>query len=73
MRCEPDSVGAVADWAGPLVPRPSTEPVTAQCRGSNTAVIMVAGQKVALGRQFAHHTVTVHVSQTTLAMDYAGD
>ena len=51
------------------VPRPSTEPVTAQRRASNTGVIMVAGQKVALGRQFAQHTVTVHVSETTLAVE----
>jgi hypothetical protein len=51
------------------VPRPSTEPVTAQRRASNTGVIMVAGQKVALGRRYAHHTVTVHVSDTTLAVD----
>ncbi len=35
------------------VPRPSTEPVTVQRRASNTGVIMVAGQKVALGREHA--------------------
>ena len=46
QRCRP---------VGP-VPRPSTEPVTVQRRASNTGVIMVAGQKVALGRQFRHHT-----------------
>jgi hypothetical protein len=34
------------------VPRPSTEPVTVQRRASNTGVITVAGQKVALNRQF---------------------
>lgn len=51
------------------VPRPSTEPVTVQRRASNTGVIMVAGQKVALGRRYAHHTVTAHVSDTTLAID----
>jgi hypothetical protein len=51
------------------VPRPSTEPITVQRRASNTGVIMVAGQKVALGRQFKHHTVTVHVSETTLAIE----
>ena len=32
-------------------------------------MIMVAGQKVALGRQFAQYTVTVHVSETTLAVE----
>ncbi|MBO0874655.1 MAG: IS481 family transposase [Pseudonocardia sp.] len=51
------------------VPRPSTEPITVERRASNTGIITVAGQKVALGRQFAHHTVTVHVSETTLAID----
>ena len=51
------------------VPRPSTEPVTVQRRASNTGLIMVAGQKVALGRQHAGHTVTVHVSETTLAIE----
>ena len=35
--------------AGPP-PRPSAEPVTAQRVASNTGVIMVAGQKIALGR-----------------------
>jgi transposase InsO family protein len=51
------------------VPRPSTEPVKVQRRASNTGVIMVAGQKVALGRLHAGQTVTVHVSETTLAID----
>jgi transposase InsO family protein len=54
------------------VPRPSTEPITVQRRASNSGVIMVAGQKVALGRQFKHHTVTVHVSETTLAIELPG-
>jgi len=51
------------------VPRPSTEPVTVQRRASNTGVIMVAGQQVALGRRIAGNTVTVHVSETTLAIE----
>jgi len=51
------------------VPRPSTEPITVQRRASNTGVLMVAGQKVAIGRQFKHHTVVVHVSDTTLAIE----
>ena len=50
-------------------PRPSTEPVTVQRRASNTAVIMVAGQKVAIGRRYSHQTVTMHVSEATLAID----
>jgi hypothetical protein len=54
--------------AGP-VPRPSTEPVTVQRRVASNGVIMVAGQKVALGRVHAGRTVTVHVSETTLAIE----
>jgi hypothetical protein len=51
------------------VPRPSTEPVRVQRRASNTGVIMVAGQQVALGRQSVGQTVTVLVSETTLAVE----
>jgi hypothetical protein len=51
------------------VPRPSTEPIRVQRRASNTGVIMVAGQKVALGRGLAHQNLTVHVSETTLAIE----
>jgi hypothetical protein len=47
--------------AGPP-PRPSTEPVTAQRRASNTGVIMVAGQKIALGRIHAGQVVTVRTT-----------
>jgi transposase InsO family protein len=54
--------------AGPP-PRPPTEPVTAQRRASNTGVIVVCGQRVALGRTHAHRTLTIHVSQTTLAIE----
>lgn len=54
--------------AGPP-PRPATEPVRVQRRASNTGVIMVAGQKVALGRTHKHQTVTVLVSETTLAIE----
>ncbi len=54
--------------AGPP-PRPSTEPITVQRRASNTGVIMVCGQKVALGRIHQHHAVTIHVSDTTLAIE----
>ncbi|MGZ4489981.1 MAG: IS481 family transposase [Nocardioidaceae bacterium] len=50
-------------------PRPSTEPVRVQRRASNTGVIMVAGQQVALGRIHRHQTVTVLVSETTLAVE----
>jgi transposase InsO family protein len=56
--------------AGPP-PRPSTEPVTVQRRASNSGVIMVVGQKIALGRIHAGQVVTVHVAQTTLTIDLA--
>jgi transposase InsO family protein len=55
--------------AGPP-PRPSTEPVRVQRRVSATGVIMVAGQKAALGRAHAGQTVTVMVSGTTLAIEF---
>jgi hypothetical protein len=54
--------------AGPP-PRPSTEPIRVQRRVSNTGVIMVAGQKIALGRLHQHRTLTVIVSDTTLAIE----
>ena len=54
--------------AGPP-PRPSLEPVRVQRRASNSGVIMVVGQKVALGRTHAHTTVTVYVADTTLTIE----
>jgi hypothetical protein len=56
--------------AGPP-PRPSTEPVTVQRRASNSGVIMVVGQKIALGRIHAGQVVTVHVADQTLTIDLA--
>jgi transposase InsO family protein len=50
-------------------PRPAIEPVTIQRRASATGVIVVAGQKVPLGRINAGATVTVHAAATTLAID----
>jgi hypothetical protein len=55
--------------AGPP-PRPSAEPVRVQRRASNTGVIMVVGQKVALGRIHQHQTVTVLVAETTLTVEF---
>jgi hypothetical protein len=55
--------------AGPP-PRPSAEPVRVQRRASNTGVIMVVGQKVALGRIHQHQTVTVLVADTTLTVEF---
>jgi len=53
--------------AGPP-PRPSLEPVRVQRRGSNTGVIMVAGQKIALGRAHRYQTVTAVVSETAITV-----
>jgi hypothetical protein len=36
---------------------------------SNTGVIMVVGQKIALGRSCKHQAVTVLASETTLAIE----
>jgi transposase InsO family protein len=58
--------------AGPP-PRPSLEPIRVQRRASNTGIIMVAGQKVALGRTHAHTTVTVYVAETTLTIQAGED
>ena len=58
--------------AGPP-PRPSAEPVTAQRVASNTGVIMVAGQKIALGRIHARQIVTVHVAADTITIDLGED
>ena len=52
--------------------RPS-EPVTVQRRASNTGVIMVVGQKIALGRIQAGQIVTVHVADQTMAIDLGDD
>ena len=53
--------------AGPP-PRPSADPARVQRRASATGVIMIAGQKAALGRVHAGQTVTVLVSDTTLTV-----
>jgi transposase InsO family protein len=58
--------------AGPP-PRPSAEPVTVQRRASNTGVIMIVGQKIALGRIHAGQIVTVHVAEHTMTIDFGGD
>ena len=54
--------------AGPP-PRPANEPIRVQRRASNTGVIVVCGQKIALGRVHAYRTLTIHVSDTTLAIE----
>ena len=55
--------------AGPL-PQPSAGPARVQRRASATGVIMVAGQKIALGRSHAGQTVTVLVSGTALTVEF---
>ncbi len=58
--------------AGPP-PRPPSEPVRVQRRASATGVIVVCGQKIALGRTHAGQTVAVAVSDTTLAIELDDD
>ena len=66
------TVPLAASPAGPP-PRPGTEPITVQRRASNTGVIMVAGQKIALGRIHAGQVATVHVADHTVTVDLGGD
>jgi hypothetical protein len=54
--------------AGPP-PQPAIEPVTVQRRVSATGTIMVAWQKITLGRVHAGKTVTVRVGDTELAIE----
>ncbi len=54
--------------AGPP-PRPGQEPIHVQRRASATGVIVVAGQRVALGRTHQHQTLRIAVSDTTLAIE----
>ena len=56
--------------AGPP-PRPSSEPIRIQRRASDTGVIVVAGQKVSLGRTHRGQEVEILVSETTLAIQVA--
>lgn len=58
--------------AGPP-PHASTAPVTVQRRASATGVIMVCGQRVSVGRLHAGQIVTVHVTDTTLTIELAGE
>jgi hypothetical protein len=57
-------------------PQPPIGPVAVQRRASSTGVIMVVGQKIALGRVHARKTVTVEVTDTTLRcsdLEYADE
>lgn len=51
------------------VPRPSTEPIRVQRRVASNGILMVAGQRVTVGRLHKYQTLTVHVSDTTLAIE----
>ena len=58
--------------ARPAGPPPRPPPSRSGCSAapSATGVIVVCGQKIALGRAHAGQTVTVHVSDTTLAIGF---
>jgi hypothetical protein len=58
--------------AGPP-PRPSSEPVTVERRASNTGAVVLGRQKVALGRSHRYETVTIHVAETTSAIEVGGE
>ena len=51
-------------------PRPAVEPITVHRRASNSGVIMVVGQKLALGRAHAHAVLTAHVAEHTITVDF---
>jgi hypothetical protein len=70
-RLTPDDLTRVQNLrkAGPP-PRPSTELIRVQRRVASTGVILVAGQRISLGRAHAGQTVTVHASETTLAVEF---
>jgi hypothetical protein len=57
--------------AGP-VPQPSTDPVRVQRRASNTGIVMVVGQKIALGRVHKHQTVAIDVTEHELTIHLDG-
>jgi hypothetical protein len=54
-------------------PRPSQAPVRVQRRVASNGVVMVAGQRIALGRTQAGQVVTVHATDTTLTIDLGDD
>jgi transposase InsO family protein len=54
--------------AGPP-PRPRLEPVRVQRLTDRTGTVCVCGQRFGLGRDYAHRTVTVIVSETTLTVE----
>ena len=61
-----------ARQAGPP-PVPATSPVTVQRRASNSGVIMVVGQKIALGRIHARKMVSARVTAGTITIEIGAD
>ena len=55
--------------AGPPL-RAAAEPIRVQRIVWDTGVIMVAGQKIALGRIYRHQVVTVYVCETSLTVEF---
>jgi hypothetical protein len=55
--------------AGPP-PQPPTDPVRIQRRASATGTVIVAGQRVCLGRRNAHQTVTIDATDTELVVHF---
>ncbi|MEU4714254.1 hypothetical protein AB0F73_11460 [Micromonospora purpureochromogenes] len=58
--------------AGPP-PQPAAGPTRVQRRASSSGVVMVVGQKIALGRVHAGKTVAIDVTDTTLTVDCDDD
>lgn len=56
--------------AGPP-PGPPTEPIRIQRRAWATGTVLVAGQRVRLGRSHKHETVSIDVTDTTLTVHFA--
>jgi transposase InsO family protein len=54
--------------AGPP-PRPTHEPVRVQRLADHTGAVSVCGQRVGVGRAYARRTLTIAVSDTTLAIE----
>jgi hypothetical protein len=55
--------------AGPP-PQPPTDPVRIQRRASATGTVIVAGQRVCLGRRNSHQTVTIDATDTELVVHF---
>jgi transposase InsO family protein len=54
--------------AGPP-PRPALEPIRVQRLADRSGTVSVCGQRVGVGRAYAHRTLTVIVSDTTLVIE----